>query len=1256
MKRKRKKKHAKAQNLAPIQYNEQQEALNEKYAQKPDGYATLVRCFAGDQRNWLELGVKDEGYAFSFVVFDDVSKKQDVRIESVENAREFVTEHKAKFAGGSAVPAESLPALGLYRLGYHDRELGAGAVIPAKEFGAAADSDGYRILLSEGAVEFGMIRGDMTEFFVDLKGTDGQPGYTGRLLFREADMAPDGPWAGYEMEVSTKGWLPWILSTEAEGYTPEPGEKAVPESYERLLVGMEWWEEGLEPDDRLDRLAKAQRKMKRYMRQSETDTIRIPGMTAWAVGVANGTYFSKPELLEMMARANAVKDSTLPDDIHRFSIFDMHDDRGAGTWVGYADPEVGYYWSEELQAVLCDAVFIDEDLVNKMSKTKEVKQFFGISPVLSFAKKGHRAQNIDLVNLSVVSYPAGEKKLMIDTSRIRQSAGGGKWKIVVVEAGLSGSTPPYLFTRQVLEQEAHKFENVPIYAWELLPYHHDHIPADLLQKIGNYQFAKNCIGRTRNPVVEEVDGKWAIIADADVPDDFWNTRFEMMSDQYGFSIDTEGYKAQRELISGRFVEKPTDFGKIIELTCVSDAAAGGRVLHRMAASATYTGRSVNKMKEWILKCFKNLYSFLAEVGDLDKAVELIANDKGISKASVEEVVTDTVNKFAAEDNDKAPENLDEVKQYMRDKLSVFQPTGEVQENAEESPSEPPAEEPPAEEPPVEEIPFDAKKALAVMKAEYDAKIIALESKNAEVVEEAIQQAAETRLTQSRLPEESIKQIRSTFDRLAVKNQSAMDELIDMERDKLAALDESGRIRMSRETGGMARDLQFGSERQDRLQSALDAMFGVEVEQGSDAARLRQSSSPITSIRRAYDLFTDGLDPNVTGYCQDPRRLRQATTSDFTYALSVSMTRRAAQRYKKYPATWKKIAKVGAISNFKQQEIIRWGGFGVLETYTESDSSDLPTIGFPGDVRAVYTPIQKGGLIPVSRVAIKNDDMRLLQQIPDKVSDAAHETLNRFVFDILIGWSSGSINAQTLYDSVVTYHAYHGNIQTTAYSYQAHVALLEMLEDQWEYGAATAINNGAGYLSSDTSIVVDDGTVIQEGDYIQIRLTGGTTREICYVSAVSTHTLTVTRGQYGTTAAAIADDDEVRVLSRQLPLEMLHYLVYPKGLDDEVKQNRDTDKRPGYSTEGTNALKGKFEAIKSMHLRGDVNNYYGVANPQEREGIVVEFVDGQEEPLILVQDAATAGNQFMQDVTTFKVRQEYGGVLTDETAVAAGIVA
>lgn len=83
---------------------------------------------------------------------------------------------------------------------------------------------------------------------------------------------------------------------------------------------------------------------------------------------------------------------------------------------------------------------------------------------------------------------------------------------------------------------------------------------------------------------------------------------------------------------------------------------------------------------------------------------------------------------------------------------------------------------------------------------------------------------------------------------------------------------------------------------------------------------------------------------------------------------------------------------------------------------------------------------------------------------------------------------------------------------------------EWLED--DLGARwDAINLLAGYLSTDTAIVVDDGTIFTARDIIKIPRTG----EVISVTSIATNTLTVVRGYGTTTAAALVDNDPLVIV-------------------------------------------------------------------------------------------------------------------------------
>lgn len=85
-------------------------------------------------------------------------------------------------------------------------------------------------------------------------------------------------------------------------------------------------------------------------------------------------------------------------------------------------------------------------------------------------------------------------------------------------------------------------------------------------------------------------------------------------------------------------------------------------------------------------------------------------------------------------------------------------------------------------------------------------------------------------------------------------------------------------------------------------------------------------------------------------------------------------------------------------------------------------------------------------------------------------------------------------------------------------------LFSWMEDELE-GRSDAINNGAGYNNSATSIVVDTGTLFAVDDLVKVPRTG----EVFLVTAISTNTLTVVRGVSGSGAAALVDNDPLYII-------------------------------------------------------------------------------------------------------------------------------
>jgi hypothetical protein len=71
---------------------------------------------------------------------------------------------------------------------------------------------------------------------------------------------------------------------------------------------------------------------------------------------------------------------------------------------------------------------------------------------------------------------------------------------------------------------------------------------------------------------------------------------------------------------------------------------------------------------------------------------------------------------------------------------------------------------------------------------------------------------------------------------------------------------------------------------------------------------------------------------------------------------------------------------------------------------------------------------------------------------------------------------------------------------------------------------------------------------------------------------------------------------------------------------------------------------------------DATDWVLVANPQDVLGLEVGFINGQETPELFASDIPNVGSLFTNDKITYKIRHEYGAVITDWRAFDGSIVA
>jgi len=427
-----------------------------------------------------------------------------------------------------------------------------------------------------------------------------------------------------------------------------------------------------------------------------------------------------------------------------------------------------------------------------------------------------------------------------------------------------------------------------------------------------------------------------------------------------------------------------------------------------------------------------------------------------------------------------------------------------------------------------------------------------------------------------------------------------------------------------------------------MQKGLDLLVDPIIEEGE--AKNYEGISPFKRLREAYVAFTG--DTEVRGVVESTR-LTEATTADFPYALGVSMYRKLLKEYKKWPQYWRDLCNVVSLDNFKTQDLVRWGGFTVLETVAEDAA--YPDMATPYEVRAQYAPAKKGGLFKVTREMILNDDLRMIRRMPNKMGQAAWKALNQFVFDLLLNYSTSAINDGTIYDGLALYHANHFNLGSAAIGYDSIQAGITAMRRQWEFGVKGAISDAGGISDVDVTCGVVDGTKYKIGDLVLMEA------EIVLVTNIVSNDLTIVRAQEGTTAAAHADATVIYSLVDKVGM-MPKYLWFPPELRSDAEIIINSPDKSDTANRASNPLYKQLELRESDRLRGDVNNWYITADPNLFDVIEVGFVGGREDPELLVQDQATVGYVFTNDRITYKVRHEYGGVQTDFRSFYGAIVA
>ena len=106
-----------------------------------------------------------------------------------------------------------------------------------------------------------------------------------------------------------------------------------------------------------------------------------------------------------------------------------------------------------------------------------------------------------------------------------------------------------------------------------------------------------------------------------------------------------------------------------------------------------------------------------------------------------------------------------------------------------------------------------------------------------------------------------------------------------------------------------------------------------------------------------------------------------------------------------------------------------------------------------------------------------------------------------------------------------------------------------------------------------------------------------------------------------------------------------YLVVPPELEWQAMVVTKSAGSPGNNYNDINPMLGYCEVLVAPQLASP-GYWLAVADPRVIDTIELGFVGGQINPQLFIQDQPLFGNNFTNDVITYKVRHEYGGAVVD----------
>ncbi len=240
-------------------------------------------------------------------------------------------------------------------------------------------------------------------------------------------------------------------------------------------------------------------------------------------------------------------------------------------------------------------------------------------------------------------------------------------------------------------------------------------------------------------------------------------------------------------------------------------------------------------------------------------------------------------------------------------------------------------------------------------------------------------------------------------------------------DKLAERDArgAGHSQISMPAGGLDATV----TRREAIAEAILHRAQPQAFQMTDRAREYRGMRLIDVARdclEAAGVRTRGLTPNEIAY-QATRAAGMQGTSDLPLILAAVAGKRLRQAYAMTPRTFQQWARGITATDFKPMYPTQIGSFPALKAVMEGAEFSYGSI---AEGRESYQLATYGRIVPLTRQAIINDDLRAFDRALGSAGQRAADLESAIVYNVLLA------NAN-LADGIALFHANHGNVGTAA---------------------------------------------------------------------------------------------------------------------------------------------------------------------------------------------------------------------------------